>query len=145
MELITKLKKLASILLLLCLFLPLSQCTQHTGDGKKTTTVHYGHQILIDSAIETFDNGFDWEALLGTFIFFSFIFAPLVSLAFRNPTQQIIAILFAFPASLTNYVHIVVFTPRIGIWCATLLWALIVIASLIELYRYIKQRRNNNK
>jgi len=143
MELLNRIKKLASILLLICLFLPLSQCTQTTSDGKETITVHYGYKMLTNSVDQSFNDGVDWDLVFGTLIYFSFFFTPLIILALKIPAQQIAAVLFTFPAGYITYIHLFTFTPRIGIWLAAALWAIIAIASFTELYYYFKQRMQN--
>lgn len=143
MELLNRIKKLASILLLICLFLPLSQCTESTKDGKESVTVHYGYQILVDSTIELFNEGIDWGKIISIFVYFSFFFAPLLILKLKTPIQQIIIIILLLPSYYIIYIHVATYTPRVGIWLSAVLWTIIAIANLIELYNHIKQRNQN--
>ena len=141
MELLQRIKKLASILLLICLLLPLSQCSGPSKNGQEIITVHYGYQMLANPAKEIFNDCADWDLLFVIFIYLAFFFAPLISLALKTPIQQIVTIAFAFPAGYASFIHFFIMTPRIGIWLATLLWLMLVTVCFIELYKAIILQR----
>lgn len=143
MNSLPNIRKLASILLLLAMVLPLSKCTGKTdpGTGKAAAdTVFYG--------VEMISNGFaalaeptlaDIGALL---VLLTVFLLPVGVMLLRASWQAPILLVGSAPASHFLYYWVLVFpsTPLIGGLLAVACWTVLIVTSAIELWRRRRAR-----
>jgi hypothetical protein len=135
-------KKLASILLLVCFVLPLSKCeTKKEVDGvaQIDATYAYGYQMALGDLADIGERGLD--ALQGLGFVAIVFFVPAISLWFKEGWQSLIQLCAAFPALYALYGWVIVFatTPQIGGVLALECWLFLLTTSALTLW--LRRRR----
>jgi hypothetical protein len=142
-EALTVIKKLASILLVLCFVLPLSTCTMKKGDDAKpdiqTTTLHG-----FDMASDGWKNirAGKPDGLMTLLIVFHVFFVPIVCLGLKPKLQAVVYLFGSLAAEyiLVGWVFVFATHSEIGGLIAIVCWALLFCIGSVTLWRPIIQR-----
>ena len=134
-------KRLASLLLLAALFLPLSQCTRKSDpDSAKVIpdTVHYGIDMMFNSL-----EGLGWQDMSGLWSFLALALTfvlPACLMLVRGKWQPALLLAATVPAVyfLSQWLFVFASKPLIGGWLALACWLVLFFASLAELWRWAK-------
>jgi hypothetical protein len=133
-------KRLASILLAFCFFLPLSECTTHKADGTPVVSRHYGVEMAADS----------WESLIradhsplksamGLLLALVVFFAPLASAWLPQMVQAGCDLAAALIALWFLAIWVFVFgSPQYGGLLAMTCWLVLLTLSCHTLWRRLK-------
>lgn len=137
-------RKLASLLLAVCFFLPLSTCTtriESHGSVTVTDTHRTGVTLTREgwNATQAGDAGGATNLLVVLEVFF----LPLLCWRFPELPQAIAHVAGALPAAAFLFAWMFMFSTnsRIGGWIAILCWAFLFVAGIATLWRQWRRRR----
>jgi hypothetical protein len=134
-------KKLASLLLLVCFVLPLSKCSakQEVSEAPPAQDIYrYGYQMVLDSVANA---GSD-DALLILIAVTIVFFVPAMSLLFKERWQPLVQLGAAFPALYFLFCWMFIYsTPQIGGILATECWLFLLTVNAVTLWSAWRGKR----
>ena len=137
-------RKLASLLLAVCFFMPLSTCTTRVeSHGAVTVTDSHRTGVTLTregwNASQAGDAGGATKLLVVLEVFF----LPLLCWRFPELPQALAHVAGALPAGafLLSWMFVFSTSSRIGGWVALLCWAFLFVAGMVTLWRHWRRRR----
>ncbi len=144
----TLLRRIASLLLVLCFVLPLTKCSvkQEVAGSTQSitkTTFTYGYQMVADNAAEAAAG--DLEKIVPVALLLVAFFAPLAMWALRDPWCSSALFLAAIPSLYTISVLSFLGDPQIGGLLALGCWLVLLMLSAFGLRLWLRERKSRRK
>jgi len=156
MKTVRAIRKVASLLLLVCLVVPLSRCDGTPFSEYAENEVGVETQIAVEPTIshteekailgyETIVNSVKFgeahtysdyaEGILSLFLYVILFLGPVMFSTLKDRSQSILTLLSTFPAGFCIYIHVQIMQPLIGAWLCLISWVALSIASVFILVR----------
>ena len=135
-------RKIASTLLVLCFFLPLSKCTYTTKEGVHNSSTYYAFVWVYELAQDQANHkGNSLENIGFIFMYLVAFIFPIFYIFLKPIPQSIITLLSSLPALYILYVNMLALSPLIGSWLTLISWVALIIISLLTIWQHLPHNK----